>query len=284
MGQRSIRQNPERTLDSRNRESRSFAFGMGTQSMQIESASNHRGGYALVSFEENGNGMVPHGFPIVREKSMRAVDKYQHLFVLCSDLHLPVAAEFVSALNRIHKLQALFVKSETNPALLPQMLERANLRLVHNMLVHQDSIVPRRVMTAWQRNAQSELIATASIADDRLIVVSCEPKTYEVSFNAMPALKKVSSRHRRNFEIAEDGAFIHWPLEEIHLDLDAIRSAIDPLWRKKSERIRRAHGRDYGRAIASVRRSHGLKQSDAEGISERQLRRIEQTGDVSISV
>src|ERR1700735_4683744 len=122
MGQRSIRQNTERTLDPRNRESRSVAFGMGTQSMQIEAASNHRAGYALVSFEVNGNGMVPGGFPIVREKSLRAVDNYQHLFVLCSDLRLPVAAEFVSTLNRIHKLQALFVKSETNPALLPQML------------------------------------------------------------------------------------------------------------------------------------------------------------------
>ena len=70
----------------------------------------------------------------------------------------------------------------------------------------------------------------------------------------------------------------------IHLDLDAIRSATDPSWRKKSARIRRAHGRDYGRAIASMRRDHGLKQSEVDGISERQLRRIEQTGDVSVSV
>lgn len=33
-----------------------------------------------------------------------------------------------------------------------------------------------------------------------------------------------------------------------------------------------------------MRRDHGLKQSDVDGISERQLRRIEQTGDVSVSV
>ena len=135
-----------------------------------------------------------------------------------------------------------------------------------------------------QLNAQSELIATASVADDRLIVISCEPKTYEVGFNAMPALKKISRKHRRDFKIAEDGAFIHWPSEDIDLDLDAIRSATDPLWRKKSERIRRAHGREYGRAIASMRRAHDLKQSEVDGISERQLRRIEQTGYVSVSV
>jgi hypothetical protein len=140
-----------------------------------------------------------------------------------------------------------------------------------------------RVMTAWQRNAQAELIATASVADDRLIVVSCEPKTYEVGFNAMPALKRIPAKHRRNFEIAEDGAFIHWPTADIHLDLDAIRSATDPSWRKKFARILRSHGREYGRAIAAMRREHGLKQSEVDGISERQLRRIEQTGDVSMS-
>jgi len=259
--------------------------------MQIDAVSNHRDGYALVTFGKNGNGAVPRGFPVIRknlhenlrENSMRAIEKYRHLFVLCSDLCLPDAAEFISTLNRVHKLQALFVKSEADPALLPQMLERANLRLVHNMLVHSDSVVPHRVMTAWQRNAQSELIATASVAEDRLFVVSCEPKTYEVGFNAMPALKRIPAKHRRNFEIAEDGAFIHWPTQDIHLDLDAIRSATDRAWGKKSARMRRAHGREYGRAIAAVRREHGLKQSDVEGISERQLRRIEQTGDVSMS-
>jgi hypothetical protein len=74
-----------------------------------------------------------------------------------------------------------------------------------------------------------------------------------------------------------------WPAEDIHLDLDAIRSATDPSWRKKSARIRRAYRREYGRAIAAMRREHGLKQSEVDGISERQLRRIEQTGDVSMS-
>ena len=48
-----------------------------------------------------------------------------------------------------------------------------------------------RVLAAWQHNAQAELIADATVADDWLIVVSCEPKTYEVRFDQMPALKKI---------------------------------------------------------------------------------------------
>ncbi|HZY60600.1 MAG TPA: DUF2442 domain-containing protein, partial [Candidatus Binataceae bacterium] len=96
------------------------------------------------------------------------------------------------------------------------------------MLVHSDSRIPRRVLAAWQHNAPAELIANATVADDRLIVISCEPKMYEVGFDQMPALKKIPAPQRRDFEIAEDGSFIWWPSRDIHLDLDAIKSVVDP--------------------------------------------------------
>jgi hypothetical protein len=56
----------------------------------------------------------------------------------------------------------------------------------------------------------------------------------------------------------------------------------DPIWRRKSERLRRAHGREYGAAITAVRKERKLKQTEVPGISERQLRRIEQSGAVSV--
>jgi hypothetical protein len=246
-------------------------------------SSSHRDDCALVLCDKEEEGRIPAGFPVIRAKSLRSTRKYRHLFVLCSDMHLPEAAKFVSDVNRMHKLQALFVRFSADPALLPQMLERANLRLLRNVLVHSDSAVPHRVLTAWQRNAQAELIATATVAGDRLLVVSCEPKTYEVRFDEMLALKKISPEQRRSFEIAEDGAFIWWPSEDIHLDLDALRNFIDPAWRKKSERLRQVHGREYGRAIAALRRERGIKQTQVPDISARQLRRIEQSGAVSLS-
>ena len=67
------------------------------------------------------------------------------------------------------------------------------------MIVHPDSSVPKRMLTAWLRDAQAELVAEATVAGDRLIVVSCEPKTYEVGFDQMPALKKVQPRESREF-------------------------------------------------------------------------------------
>jgi hypothetical protein len=238
--------------------------------------------YALIRCDGDKNGQIPAGFPVLRSKSLPAARRYQHLFVLCSALHLPEAAKFLSEMNREHRLQALFVRTDIDPAWLPQMLERAGLRSVRNMLAHSNSLVPHRVLAAWQHNAQAELIADATVADDRLIVVSCEPKTYEVGFDQMPALRKIATKHRRSFEIAEDGSFIWWPSADIHLDLDALRTVTDPVWRKRAQRIRRTHGREYGAAIATLRKDRGLRQTDIPGLSERQLRRIEESGAVSV--
>lgn len=249
--------------------------------MRSRIEARHQGGYAVVRCDADRDGGIPLGFPVLRSKSLQAARRYQHLFVLCSAPHLPEAAKFVSEMNREHRLQALFVRTDV-PALLPQMLERAGLRSLRNMLVHSDRSVPNRVLTAWLRNAQAELIAEATVADDRLIIVSCEPKTYEIRFDQMSALRKIAPPQRNSFEIAEDGSFVWWPSADIHLDLDAIRTVTDPTWRKRAERRRRTHGREYGAAIGALRKDHGLRQTDIPGVSERQLRRIEESGAVSV--
>lgn len=249
--------------------------------MRAKIESRHKGGYALVRYDDHRNGVVPPGFPILPSKSLQAARRYHHIFMLCSALHLPEVAKFVSEMNREHRLQVLFVRTDA-PALLPQMLERAGLRSVRNILVHSESSLPNRVLTAWLRNAQAELIAEATVAGDRLIVVSCEPKTYEIGFDQVPALKRIARQRRNTFKLAEDGSFIHWPSADIHLDLAAIRTVTDPKWRKKSERFRQSHGLEYGAAIAALRREHRLRQTDIAGISERQLRRIEESGAVSV--
>jgi len=250
--------------------------------MREEVESRRHLSYALVRCDGDKDAGIPVGFPVLRSKSLPAARRYQHLFVLCSALHLPEAAKFVSEMNREHRLQALFVRTDVDPILLPQMMERAGLRSIRNMLAHSSSLVPHRVLAAWLHNAQAELIAHATVADDRLIVVSCEPKTYEVGFDQMPALRKIAPKNRRGFEIAEDGSFIWWPSADIHLDLDALRTVTDPAWGKRAQRIRRAHGREYGAAIAALRKDRGLRQTDIPGLSERQLRRIEDSGAVSV--
>jgi hypothetical protein len=270
----------KRTFGDGAGKSRRTPRGVGAKGMHVELERRGQGGFALVSCDDE-DGRIPPGFPVLRTKSLHTALRYQHLFVLCSALRLPEAAKLVAAINREHRLQALFVRTDVEPDFLPQMLERAGLRSLRNMLVHSDPTVPRRVLSAWLHNAQTELIARATVADDRLIVVSCEPKTYEVRFDQMPALRKIAIEERYHFEIAEDGSFIWWPSADIHLDLDALRTITDPSWRKRAERLRRAHGCEYGEAIARLRKEHGLRQTDVSGVSERQLRRVEESGAVS---
>jgi hypothetical protein len=141
--------------------------------------------------------------------------------------------------------------------------------------VHSDITIPRRVLTAWKYRAEKKLIANATVVDDRLMVISCEPEVLEVSFDELPSLRRVPKRDRAKFSISDDGSYLHWESLDIHLDIDAIRSATDPTWKDKCMVQRMAHDARYGAAIAQLRRDFGLRQTDIPDLSDRQLRRIE---------
>jgi hypothetical protein len=155
------------------------------------------------------------------------------------------------------------------------MFERAELRMIRNTIVYPDSSIPRRVLSAWTQNAQEEVIAKASVSKDRLFVLSCALRPYEIAFDSMPPLKRIPVAERGKFVVDEDGSYIHWPGPDIHLDLDAIRAVIDPGARARAEAAKVLHDSRYGAAIARLRLKMGLKQPQIEGLSERQVRRIE---------
>src|SRR5207248_101218 len=118
-------------------------------------------------------------------------------------------------------------------------------------------------------------IATASVSEDRLFVLSCALRPYEVAFDRMPSLARIPCTERAHFTVDEDGSYIHWPDSDIHIDLDAIRVALDPDAHARAEAVKAVHERRYGAAIAKLRLRMGLKQSEIKGLSERQVRRIE---------
>jgi len=215
------------------------------------------------------------GVRVLREPRTRIAEHARNVFVLVLATDLPDVSEFVSIANRRHQLRALFVKDDANARWLPQFFERAGLRTMRNTLVHADLAVPRRVLAAWAHGAQDTLIADASAVGDTLFVISCGLDRYEVPFSTMPALKGVPEAERTRFTVDEDGSYIHWPGPDVHVDLDAIRAAIDPVWRAKAVAAKATRDRRYGAAIAKLRRARGLKQSDVAGLSDRQVRRIE---------
>jgi transcriptional regulator with XRE-family HTH domain len=215
------------------------------------------------------------GLNIVRRPDPQLAERALNVFVLVTATDLPAVAEFVTRANRRHRLRALFIREETDPRWLPQWFERAGLRTLRNTLVHSGPTLPRRVLAAWLHGAQGKLIADASVVADRLFLVTCALDRYEITFGQVPALKAIPEAERARFEVDEDGSHLHWPGPDIHIDIDAIRSALDPIARAESEAAKATRNRRYGAAIAKLRTASGLTQSDIEGLSERHVRRIE---------
>jgi hypothetical protein len=170
----------------------------------------------------------------------------------------------------------LFVRDDVNSHLLPQILQRANLRTVRKLVVHSDPEVPARVLRAFCKGAENNLIADARLIDNRLFLISCSGEASELPMDQHQGLRKIPKPDRGGFVIAPDGAYIHWPKPDVHLDLEDTRFFLDPSERERVKARRAQVNARFGESVASLRRSRGLRQSDISGLSERQIRRYEQ--------
>lgn len=206
-----------------------------------------------------------------------SLESVPNLFILTSATHLNNVSSLVRNTNQKHHLRVLFIREDINPSWLPQILERANLRTLRNTLSYQDSEsnIPQRVINAWSWGAQDQLIAKATVLGDRLLVLSCGMEKFEVAFADLPCLKNIPTAERGNFTISEEGSYLYWEKQDIHLDLDALRCVINPQIKAKFDAQRLTHDVLFGKAIAALRKQHKLKQSDIIGLSERQVSRIE---------
>ncbi len=220
---------------------------------------------------------------VLQPSDSQDLESALNLFVLASATGLPEIADIVRSANQKHHLRVLFIREDSDPNWLPQMFDRANLRVMRNTLVHTNSVIPKRVMNAWTMGAQEQLIADATVIGDRLLVLSCAMEKLEVPFDSLPALKRISINDRSNFTIDDDGSCLYWEDADIHLDLDSFRYATDPAWKQKFEALKSEHNQVFGKAIATLRKQYKLRQSDIIGLSDRQVRRIEQ-GDGSTKV
>ena len=161
-------------------------------------------------------------------------------------------------------------------SMLPQLLAPfRHKRLFKLLLPASGPEIMQRILFAWGIKAQDTLIADAQVLGDRLVVLSCSLEKIEVPFDASCALKAVPPKERGHFRINEQGSYIHWPAGDIHLDLDALRYAANPVAADKIKAKGIKYDREYGQGIADVRKEKGLKQSDISGLTNRHVRRIE---------
>jgi hypothetical protein len=141
-----------------------------------------------------------------------------------------------------------------------------------------DREVAKRIKSAWEWEAEDELIAIASTSEDALFVMGCDLKTWEIPFKFLPCFNQVSQSERGNFEIDEDGSYLYWKNVDLHLDLEDFKAAVDPEFKAQLLAEKQEYGKSFGRAIAIVRKTHKLNQDRIDGISDRHLRRIENEG------
>jgi hypothetical protein len=212
---------------------------------------------------------------VLRGGRIAAARRARNLLVLARASRLDRVAELVRESRARHRLRGLLVRTDVGPRWAQQMLDRAGLRTSRRLLLHEGDALPRRVLDAWRIGAQHELIADAMVLGDRLLVLSCALERFEARCGDIAAIAALDSAQRERFVVADDGAYLHWPAPDLHLDLEAFRWAVDPGLRDRlvADRVRR--DRQLGRAVAALRARQGLRQADLAGLSTRQVRRIE---------
>jgi hypothetical protein len=134
----------------------------------------------------------------------------------------------------------------------------------------------RRIVLARRGGAEKELLASVNIDGGKLVAWTCEPRRLEVAVSDIPVLANLSPDVLLRYELSESGSRLRWPDSDVDLNLDTIREYADPEVRQEHEARARQEAARYAGAIRRLREERGLKQSDIEGLTDRQVRRLEQ--------
>jgi hypothetical protein len=118
-------------------------------------------------------------------------------------------------------------------------------------------------------------IIDSYIVGDRLFVWGPKHRMLHVPRDSIGALRGQPEDAVRKFVIDPDGSFLYWPELDVHLGWNQLLQAVDPADLRKAQQRSAGFNQRYGAVIRKVREAAGIKQSKVEGLTERQLRRIE---------
>jgi len=214
---------------------------------------------------------------ILRVPNVSAFEACHNLFFVCRASRLDSFASLLLSLNR-QNFRGLFLLQDVELTFIDPLLREAKLSSLRKLLIQrEDGFFERlnRILNAWEAGAAEKLIADATVAGELLLIQSCDFRLHKIPFDSLKALARLPVTNRDKFEIASDGSYLHWEQEEIDLDLDAFRYAIDPRWRAVKDRESLTHNKRFGTAVAALRRDRDLTQNGFIGVSEREIRRIE---------
>jgi len=170
--------------------------------------------------------------------------------------------------------RCLAVIDVPEPALmrLPALLELR--RPDYRLHVTRDIGVVRRLLVSSLREDPRLGVVDAYLLGDSLVVVTGDFEIRSFPLARVPELAALGPGERGTFEIDADGACLHWPARDLHVGVSQLLQATDPAFATGIEIERNANDLS-GRALRSIREERGVRQVDVPGLSERQVRRIE---------
>lgn len=134
----------------------------------------------------------------------------------------------------------------------------------------------RRLVVAQCREDPLHGIVDAYLVAGTLKVVVGDLSVRDFPVDDIDLLTCMDRSRIGDFKIDVDGSFLSWDADGIDVGVSQLLKEVDPSHFARLEIERLQHDRT-GRAIAEIREECGLRQADIEGLSERQVRRIEKS-------
>lgn len=193
---------------------------------------------------------------------------------LASELLSGATAGFPPACGGL-STRYLVVIDVPEPALmrLPTVLELR--RPDYRLHLTRDVGVVRRLLVSSLREDPRLGVVDAYLLGDSLVVLTGDFEIRSFPVERVPELAALPAAERGGFEIDPDGAYLHWPARDVHVGVSQLLQATDPVFATNIE-IERNSNDLGGRALRSLREERGVRQVDVPGLSERQVRRIEE--------
>ncbi len=141
--------------------------------------------------------------------------------------------------------------------------------------VTEDPLAVRRLLLSQVRADPIEGIVDAYVVGESLNLLLGDLSSRAFPMQRIPGFERLPAEARPDFELDEDGSFLHWPDHDLFLGVSQLLQAVDPAYLADIEIER--YARDFtGAAVFEMREARSLRQADISGLSERQVRRIEQ--------
>lgn len=138
----------------------------------------------------------------------------------------------------------------------------------------------RRIIHAYKIKATEDILVKAVIYQDAnsilLQVTGADLTEYTIDSRSISSLARLTFKELQKFEIDEYGFDIHWPLQDIHLNLESFKIVDNPKLLKRRMKEIASEKESFGNLMKKFRERHGqLSQKDFGTLSERQIRKYE---------